>query len=49
MSQSSFGWDVLTTPWAVRLSSAAPADRHPPVRLRSMVLVESNAYLRCFG
>jgi hypothetical protein len=48
MSQSSFVWDVLTPHWAVRLSSATPADRHPPVCLRRMMLVEPSAYLRCF-
>jgi hypothetical protein len=48
MSQSSFVWEMLAPHWAVRLSSATPADRHPPVCLRRMMLVEPSAYLRCF-
>ena len=33
----------------VRQGPAPPADAHPPVRLRSVVLIQQGAYARCFG
>ena len=34
---------------AVRAGSAASADRHPPVRLREVILIELRCYLRRLG
>jgi len=46
-SQSELVRQVLTPLWSVRHRSAAPTDRHPPVCLWSMMLVELGTYVRC--
>ena len=40
---------VLQPDGAVGQHSASPADRHPPVRLRSVMLVQLRSYTNCFG